>query len=132
MGDGQLAKQLEGPGGRQGWRLGLVRLLAGAVAPVASAVCVVSEARSRRGRVFRVMSLAADTGMRGRGLAPKAMARLKAELPLVAGPRLELKADLAARMKEGGAGFYAKQGWTGGGGIWSWRSEVPGGSWGFP
>ena len=23
-----------------------------------------------------------------------------------------------------GAGFYARQGWTGGGGIWSWRSEV--------
>ena len=29
-------------------------------------------------------------------------------------------------MKKGGAGFYAKQGWTGGEGIWSWRAEVPG------
>ena len=124
LGDGQLAKQMEDLGGQQGWRLGLVRLSAGAVAPVASAVCVVSEARPRRGRVFRMMALAVDKEMRGQGLASEAMARLKAELLLVVGPRFELKADLASYMKKGGAGFYAKQGWTGGKGIWSWRSEV--------
>ena len=55
------------------------------------------------------------------------MARLKAELLLVTGPRFELKADLASCMKKGGAGFYSKQGRAGGKGIWSWRSEVPGG-----
>ena len=69
LGDGQLAKQLEDLGGQQGWRLGLVRLSAGAVAPVVSAVCVVSEARPKRGRVFRMMALAVDEGMRGQGLA---------------------------------------------------------------
>ena len=47
------------------------------------------------------------------------MARMKAELLLVAGPRFELKADLASCMKRGGARFYASQGWTGGEGIWS-------------
>ena len=126
LGDGQLAKQFEDLGGQQGWKLGLARLSACAMAPVVFAVCVVSEARPKRGRVLRMMALPVDEGMRGQGLASEAMARLKAELLLVAGPRFELKADLASCMKKGGAGFYAKQDWIGGEGIWSWRSEVPG------
>jgi hypothetical protein len=52
------------------------------------------------------------------------MARVKAELLLVAGPRFELRADLASCMEKGGAGFYESQGWTGKGGMWSWRSEA--------
>ena len=87
-------------------------------------MCVVSEARPRRGRLFRMMALAMDGEMRGQGLATEAMARVKAELLLVAGPRFELRADLASCMKKGGAGFYESQGWTGGGGMWSWRSEA--------
>ena len=43
------------------------------------------------------------------------MARMNAKLLLEAGPRFELKADLASCMKRGGARFYASQGWTGGG-----------------
>ena len=35
---------------------------------------------------------------------------MKAELLLVAGPRFELRADLASCMKKGGARFYANQG----------------------
>ena len=73
-----------------------------------------------------MMAPAVDEGMRGQGLASEAMARLKAELLLVAGPRFELKADLASCMKKDGAGIYAKQGWADGEGIWSWRSKVPG------
>ena len=125
-GDGQLAKQLGDLSGQEGWRLGLVRMVAGDLSPVVSAVCVVSEARPRRGRVFRMMALAVDGMMRGQGLATEAMARMKAELLLVAGPRFELRADLASCMKKGGAGFYASQGWSGVGGIWSWRSEAAG------
>ena len=74
--------------------------------------------------MFRMMALAVDGVVRGQGLATEAMARMKAELLLVAGPRFELRADLASCMKKGGARFYASQGWTGGGGIWSWRSEA--------
>ena len=81
-GDGQLAKQLGALGGQEGWRLGLVRLSAGDLAPVVSAVCVVSEARPRRGRVFRMMTLAVDGAVRGQGLATEALARMKAELLL--------------------------------------------------
>ena len=62
--------------------------------------------------------------MRGQGLATEAMARMKAELLLEAGPRFELRADLASCMEKGGARFYASQGWSGVGGIWSWRSEA--------
>ena len=100
--------------------------VAGDLAPVVSAVCVVSEARPRRGRVFRMMALAVDGRVRGQGLATEAMARMKAELLLVAGPRFELRADLASCMKKGGAKFYASQGWSGEGGIWAWRSEATG------
>ena len=125
-GDGQLAKQLGDLGGQEGWRLGLVRLVAGDPSSVVSAVCLVSEARPRRGRVFRMMALAVEGMARGQGLATEAMARTKAELLLVAGPKFELRADLASCMKKGRAGFYASQGWSGVDGIWSWRSEVVG------
>ena len=103
-GSGQLAKQLGDLSGQEGWRLGLVRLVAGDLTPVVSAVCVVSEGRPRRGRVFRMMALAVDGSVRGQGLATEAMARMKAELLLVAGPRYELRADLAPRMKKGEQG----------------------------
>ena len=122
--DGELAKQLGGLGGQEGWRLGLVRLTAGDLAPAASVVCVVSEARPRRGRVFGMMALAVDGEMRGQRLATEVMARTKAELLLVAGPRFELRAGLASCMKKGGARFYVSQGWTGREGIWSWMSEA--------
>ena len=74
-------------GGQGGWRLGLIRLAAGDLAPIVSAVCVVSEARPRRGRVFRMMALAVDGKMGGQRLATGAIARLWAELLLVVGPR---------------------------------------------
>jgi hypothetical protein len=57
-----------------------------------------------------MMALAVDGEMRGQGLATEAMARMKAELLLVAGPRFELRADLASCMKKGGARFYDSQG----------------------
>jgi hypothetical protein len=123
-GDGHLAKQLGDLGGQKGWRLGLVRMAAGGPVPAVSAVCVVSEGRPSRGRVFRMMALAVDGRTRGQGLATEAMARMKAELLLVAGPRFELRADLAPCMEKGGARFYASQGWSGVGGIWMWRSEA--------
>ena len=110
-------------GGQKSWRLGLIRLTAGNLAP---AVCVVSEARAKRGRMFRMMALAVGGEMRGQGLATGAIRRLKEELSLVAGhgPRFGLMADLASCMRNGGAGFYARQGWTGGKGSWSWRPEA--------
>ena len=52
-------------GGQEDWRLGLVRMIAGGLAPVVSAVCVVTEARPRRGKVFRMMALAVDGRVRG-------------------------------------------------------------------
>ena len=42
----------------------------------------------------------------------------------MAGPKFGLVADLASCMRRGGAGFYARLGWTGGNGSWSWRSEA--------
>ena len=42
---------------------------------------------------------------------------MKAYLLLEAGPRFEMKADMASCMTRDGAGFYASQGWTGGEGI---------------
>ena len=112
MGDGQLAKQLGDLGGQEGWRLGIIRLTAGDPAPVVSAVCVVSEVRAgRQGvRVFRMIALTVDGVMRGQGLASGAMARMKAYLLLGAGPRFEMKADMASCMTRDGAGFYASQG----------------------
>ena len=113
-------------GGQKGWRLGIIRLTAGDPAPTVSAVCVVSEVRAARQgvRVFRMMALTVDEGMRGQGLASGAIARMQAYLLLEAGPRFEMRADMATCMTEDGAGFYASQGWTGGEGVWSWRSEA--------
>ena len=86
-GDGQLDIQLGDLGGKRGWRLaiGIIRLT-GDLTPAVSAVCVVSESRPRRGRVFRMMALAVEGKMRGRRIATEAIARLKAELALRAGP----------------------------------------------
>ena len=112
-------------GGQRGWRLGIIRL-AGDLTPVVSAVCVVSEARPMRGRIFRMMTLAVEGKLRGRRIATEAIARLKAELAPMAGPGFGLRADLAWCMEKGGAGFYERQGWAGGEGVWSWRAEVPG------
>ena len=91
-------------GGQKGWRLGIIRLTAGDPAPTVSAVCVVSEVRAARQgvRVFRMMALTVDELVRGQGLAMEVMARMKAELLLVAGPRYELRADLASCMEKGG------------------------------
>ena len=125
-GDGQLAKQLGDLGGQEDWRLGPVRMVAGGLAPAVSTVCVLSEARPKRGRVFRMMALALDGRARGQGLATEAMARMKAEMLLLAGPRFELKVDMGTCMEKGGAKFYASQGWSGEGGIWAWRSEATG------
>ena len=113
MGGGELAMRLGGLGGQKGWRLGLIRLTAGDLTPTVSAACVVSGARPRKGRRFRIMALAVDGEMRGQGLATGAIRRLKEDLLLVAGPRFGLMADLASCMRKGGAGFYASQGWTG-------------------
>ena len=65
--------------------------------------------------MFMTMALAVDGVVRGQGLATEAMARMKAEVLLVAGSRFELRADLASCTKKGGARFYDSQGWTGGG-----------------
>ena len=80
----------------------MIRLTAGDLTPAVSAACVVAEGRPKRGRVFRMMALAVDELVRGQGLATEAMARMKAELLLVAGPRFELRADLASCMEKGG------------------------------
>ncbi len=88
------------------------------------AVCVVSEVRPTGVRVFRMMALAVDGKMRGQGLATGAIARMQAYLLLEAGPKFEMRADMAKCMTKDGAGFYASQGWTGGEGVWSWRSEA--------
>ena len=72
------------------------------------------------------MALAVEGKMRGWRIATEAIARLKAELAPMAGPGFGLRADLAWCMEKGGAGFYKRQGWTGGEGVWSWRADVPG------
>ena len=66
-----------------------------------------------------MMTLAVDGEMRGQGLAIGAIGRLKEELVVVAGPRFGLVADLASCTRKDGAGFYARQDWTGGEGSWS-------------
>ena len=43
---------------------------------------------------------------------------------MVAGPGYRLVADLAPCIKKGGAGFCARQGWTGGGGVWGWSTRA--------
>ena len=110
LGGGQLAMRLGDLGGKKGWRLGLTRLTACGLAPVVFAACVVSEARARRGKMFRMMAMAVGGVVRGQGLATGASGRLKEELLLVTGPRFGLVADLASCMRRGGAGFYARQG----------------------
>ena len=110
LGDGQLAMQLGDLGCQKGWRLGLIRLTARDLGPVVSAAYVVSEARARRCRMFRMMALAVGEVVRGQGLATGAIGRLKEELLVVVGPRFGLVADLASCMGRGGAGFYARQG----------------------
>ena len=50
--------------------------------------------------------------------------RLQEGLAMVAGTRYKLVADLASCMREGGAGFYARQRWAGGGGIREWCPSV--------
>ena len=92
LGDGQLTMQLGDLGGQRGWRLGLIRLTAGVLTPTVSAARVVSEARARRGRMFRMMALAVDGEMRGQGLATGAIRRLKGEL-LQVGDWSEVWAD---------------------------------------
>ena len=104
-GDGQLVTQLRNLDGQEGWRLGIIRLV-GDLTPVASAVCVVSEARALRGRISRMMALAVEGEVRGQRIATEAIARLKAELAPMAGPGFGLRADLAWCMEQGGAGFY--------------------------
>ena len=46
-------------------------------------------------------------------------------LPFVHGHQpSQLVADLASCMRKGGAGFYARQGWAGGDGVWEWSSGM--------
>ena len=67
-----------------GWGLSLVRLVEKGGIPEIQAVCVVSKARARRGKVFRMRALAVHKELRGRGLAAKvlqeATRRLQEEL----------------------------------------------------
>ena len=58
-----------------------------------------------------------------RGLAAEVPEELQEELA-VAGTRYKLVADLAFCVKKDDAGFYARQGWTGGGEVWGWSSRV--------
>ena len=74
--------------------------------------------------MFRMMALAVDGRARGHGLATRAIRRLQGELILVAGPRFGLMPDLASCMRSGGAGVFARQGWSGGEVSWPWRSEA--------
>ena len=66
FGDGQLALQLGDLGGQTGWRLGLIRLTAGDLAPVVSVAYMVSAARARKGRMFRLMVLAGTSNRNNR------------------------------------------------------------------
>ena len=72
--------------------------------------------------MFRMMALAVGEVARGQGLSTGAIGRLEEEQVVVAGPRFGLVADLVSCMRKGGAGFYVRQGWAGGGGSWSWRT----------
>ena len=87
---------------------------------VVQAVCVVAKGRRAGGTVFGMRALAVDEMLMGKGLATQMLGEVKKELAIVAGGRFRLVADLASCMGKGGAGFYAKQGWTGGEGIWMW------------
>ena len=37
----------------------------------------------------------------------------------------KLVVDMAACMEEEGVGFYVRQGWAGGDGVWEWDSRTP-------
>ena len=37
----------------------------------------------------------------------------------------KLVVDMAACMAKEGVGFYARQGWAGGSGVWEWDSRTP-------
>ena len=91
----------------------MTRWTAGDLAPTASAACVVSGARPKKGRASRMMALAVDREMRGQEQATEAIRRLEEKLLLVAGPRFGLVEDLASCMRKGGSGSYASQGWAG-------------------
>ena len=67
MGDGQLAMQLGDLSGNKGWGLWLIRLTACGLGLVVFAACVVSKARARRCRMFRMMALAVGGVMGGAG-----------------------------------------------------------------
>ena len=84
---------------------------------VVQAVCVVAKGRRAGGTVFGMRALAVDEMLRGKGLATQMLGEVKKELAIVAGGRFRLVADLASCMDKGGAGFYAKQGWSGREGI---------------
>ena len=75
--DGQLAAELEDMGGEGGWRLSLVRLVERDRIPEIQAVCVVSKARAKRGKVLRMRALAVQEELRARGLAVEAIRRLQ-------------------------------------------------------
>ena len=45
-------------------------------------------------------------------------------MAVVAETKHKLVTDLAYCIEKGGAGFCARQGWTGGGGVWEWSSVV--------
>ena len=43
---------------------------------------------------------------------------------MVVGSKYRLVADLASCMRKGGTGFYARQGWASGGGVYEWSFEI--------
>ena len=126
-GDGQLIELGDVSGGK-GWRSSLVRLVEKGGMSEVQAVCVVSKAmrRARSGKVFRMKALAVQKGLRGRGLAVEAfiLKRLQVELGGVAGSDYRLVVDMAVCMAKEGVGFYARQGWSGGNGVWEWDSRT--------
>ena len=42
----------------------------------------------------------------------------------MAGSNYRLVVDMDACMAKEGVGFYARQGWTGGDGVWEWGSRT--------
>ena len=97
-GDGQLLTELEDVSGGESWRLSLIRLVEKEGVPVVQAVCVVSKARARRGKMFRMKALAVgeEPELRGRGIAAEAMRRMQEEQGCVAGSDYRLVLDMAS------------------------------------
>ena len=85
---------------------------------------MVAKGRRAGDRVYGMRALAVDELLRGKGLATQMLGEMKKELAMVAGGRFRLVAALASCMDKGGAGFYARQGWTGGEGIWMWGGRA--------